>query len=101
MRATTVRGAGVVFHLGAVASVLKDNGIELLDSTLLLTPMLATPGVMTARSPTDDEQILLLRRQAPVGRNQRFYAGGRGRPGHPQIAVAAAAGVRRRRREGQ
>jgi len=42
--------------IGAVASVLKDNGIELLDSTSLLTPMLATPGVMTSRGPIEEEQ---------------------------------------------
>jgi len=42
--------------IGAVASVLKDNGIELLDSTSLLTPMLATPGIMTKRPPTEEEQ---------------------------------------------
>ena len=37
--------------IGAVASVLKDEGIELIDSTALLKPMLATAGVMTSRSP--------------------------------------------------
>jgi DUF1009 family protein len=42
--------------IGAVASVLKDEGIELIDSTALLTPMLATAGAMTRRAPTDDEQ---------------------------------------------
>jgi len=42
--------------IGAVASVLKDNGIELMDSTSLLTPMLATAGVMTARPPNDEER---------------------------------------------
>lgn len=42
--------------IGAVAEVLKDNGIELIDSTSLLGPMLATPGVLTARRPTEDEQ---------------------------------------------
>ena len=31
--------------IGAVASVLKDEGIELIDSTSLLKPMLATAGV--------------------------------------------------------
>jgi DUF1009 family protein len=41
--------------IGAVASVLKDEGIELIDSTALLTPMLATAGVMTKRAPTDEE----------------------------------------------
>ena len=42
--------------IGAVASVLRDEGIELIDSTALLKPMLATAGVMTRRSPTEDEQ---------------------------------------------
>ena len=42
--------------IGAVASVLKDEGIELIDSTSLLQPMLASPGVMTKRSPTSEEQ---------------------------------------------
>jgi DUF1009 family protein len=41
--------------IGAVASVLKDEGIELLDSTALLTPMLAQAAVMTRRSPDADE----------------------------------------------
>jgi DUF1009 family protein len=42
--------------IGAVASVLRDEGIELIDSTSLLKPMLATPGVMSRRTPTDEEQ---------------------------------------------
>jgi DUF1009 family protein len=42
--------------IGAVASVLKDEGIELIDSTSLLKPMLASAGVMTKRSPSDEEQ---------------------------------------------
>jgi len=42
--------------IGAVAKVLKDEGIELIDSTFLLTPMLASGGVMTKRAPADDEQ---------------------------------------------
>jgi DUF1009 family protein len=42
--------------IGAVAAVLKDNGIELMDSTSLLKPMLATPGVMTDRAPNEEEQ---------------------------------------------
>src|SRR5689334_1060495 len=32
--------------IGAVAGVLHDHGIELMDSTALLKPMLAVPGVM-------------------------------------------------------
>jgi DUF1009 family protein len=42
--------------IGAVASVLRENGIELMDSTGLLTPLLAAPGVLTVRAPTDEEQ---------------------------------------------
>ena len=40
----------------AVASVLRDEGIELLDSTSLLKPLLAGTGVMTRRAPSEDEQ---------------------------------------------
>jgi len=42
--------------IGAVARVMRDQGIELTDSTSLLTPLLAKPGVLTKRGPTDDEQ---------------------------------------------
>ncbi|HEY3160828.1 MAG TPA: UDP-2,3-diacylglucosamine diphosphatase LpxI [Vicinamibacterales bacterium] len=42
--------------IGAVANVLHDRGIELLDSTTLLQPLLARPGVLTRRAPTEDEQ---------------------------------------------
>ena len=42
--------------IGAVASVLHDNGIELLDSTALLTPLLAKAGVLTERAPTEEER---------------------------------------------
>jgi len=42
--------------IGAVAEVLRDNGIELIDSTSLLTPLLAAPGVATRRAPTEEEQ---------------------------------------------
>jgi DUF1009 family protein len=42
--------------IGAVADVLRDHGIELLDSTSLLQPLLARPGVLTDRAPTEDEQ---------------------------------------------
>lgn len=42
--------------IGAVANVLRERGIELMDSTALLTPLLAKPGVLTRRAPTDDEQ---------------------------------------------
>jgi UDP-2,3-diacylglucosamine hydrolase len=42
--------------IGAVAKVLHERGIELIDSTLLLQPLLARDGVLTRRSPTDDER---------------------------------------------
>jgi DUF1009 family protein len=42
--------------LGAVAKVLSDEGIELLSSTQYLEPLLAKPGVLTARRPDDEEQ---------------------------------------------
>jgi DUF1009 family protein len=35
---------------------MRDHGVELIDSTALLQPMLASPGVMTARAPTADEE---------------------------------------------
>ena len=42
--------------IGAVADVLRDRGIELMDSTELLRPLLAAPGVLTRRSPSAEEQ---------------------------------------------
>ncbi len=42
--------------IGAIANVLKDHGIELMNSTVLITPLLAKPGVMTTRKPTEEEQ---------------------------------------------
>jgi DUF1009 family protein len=41
--------------LGAVAKVLGDEGIELISSTAYLEPLLARPGVMTARAPNEAE----------------------------------------------
>ncbi len=42
--------------ISAVADVLSEHGIELVDSTAFLQPLLAQPGVLTTRAPTDDEQ---------------------------------------------
>ena len=42
--------------ISAVADVLKDEGVELLDSTALLQPMLAGAGVLTGRAPNEDQQ---------------------------------------------
>jgi UDP-2,3-diacylglucosamine hydrolase len=41
--------------IAAVADVLRDQGIELLDSTVFLEPLLAREGVLTARPPSDEE----------------------------------------------
>jgi UDP-2,3-diacylglucosamine hydrolase len=43
--------------LAAVAKVLSDEGIELISSTAYLEPLLARPGVLTARAPTAQEQL--------------------------------------------
>jgi DUF1009 family protein len=43
--------------ISGVADVLRDHGIELVDSTAFLTPLLAKPGVLTSRQPTDDERV--------------------------------------------
>lgn len=42
--------------IGAVAEVLRDHGIELMDSTALLGPLLARPGILTDRGPNEAEQ---------------------------------------------
>jgi UDP-2,3-diacylglucosamine hydrolase len=42
--------------IGAVQKVLSDEGIELVDSTLLLKPLLAPMGAITKRKPNADEQ---------------------------------------------
>jgi DUF1009 family protein len=42
--------------LGAVAKVLADEGIKLESSTALLEPLLAKPGVLTKRAPSEPEK---------------------------------------------
>jgi hypothetical protein len=41
--------------IGGVAKVLQDEGIRLVDSTMLLKPLLAGAGVLTKRKPDADE----------------------------------------------
>src|SRR5262249_50277643 len=43
--------------ISGVADVLKDNGIELLDSTTFLQPLLAREGVLTSRGPSEEERV--------------------------------------------
>lgn len=42
--------------LGAVANVLREEGIDLVSSTAFLEPLLAQPGVLTARAPNPRER---------------------------------------------
>jgi UDP-2,3-diacylglucosamine hydrolase len=42
--------------IGAVAKVLEDEGIHLISSTSYLEPLLARPGVLSRRRPTEAEQ---------------------------------------------
>ena len=42
--------------IGAVAKVLAEEGITLLDSTSFLEPLLARAGVLTKRAPSEEEQ---------------------------------------------
>jgi DUF1009 family protein len=42
--------------IGAVAKVLEDEGIHLISSTSYLEPLLARPGVLTRRAPTQAER---------------------------------------------
>ena len=42
--------------IGAVAKVLEDEGIHLISSTSYLEPLLAKPGVLTRRAPTEAER---------------------------------------------
>jgi DUF1009 family protein len=41
--------------IGAVAKILEDEGIELVDSTLFLKPLVPEPGVLTRRAPSAPE----------------------------------------------
>jgi DUF1009 family protein len=41
--------------IGGIARVLKDEGIQLVDSTLFLRPLLPEPGVLTRRAPNEQE----------------------------------------------
>jgi DUF1009 family protein len=42
--------------IGAVARVLEEEGIQLVDSTAFLDPLVARAGVLTRRGPTDEER---------------------------------------------
>jgi DUF1009 family protein len=42
--------------IAGVADVLRDHGVELIDSTAFLAPLLARPGTVTRRQPSDEER---------------------------------------------
>jgi UDP-2,3-diacylglucosamine hydrolase len=51
-----LKGRNTDALIAAVADVLREKGIDLLNSTLFLEPLLARPGVLTRRVPTESEQ---------------------------------------------
>jgi UDP-2,3-diacylglucosamine hydrolase len=61
--------------LGAVAKVLAEEGIHLQSSTALLEPMLALPGVLTRRAPTDSERTNITYGRAVAHHVARFDIG--------------------------
>ena len=42
--------------IGAITKVFNEHGLEVIDSTALMTPMLAPKGVLTERAPTEIEK---------------------------------------------
>jgi DUF1009 family protein len=53
---TRIKSRNTDALISAVADVMRDEGIELMNSTAFLEPLLARPGVLTARAPSDEEQ---------------------------------------------
>ena len=53
---TRLRSRNTDALIGAVADVLRKEGIELLDSTAFLAPLLASEGVLGSRAPSPEEQ---------------------------------------------
>ena len=79
--------------ISGVADVLRDHGIELLDSTAFLAPLLARDGVLTARAPTDDERADLEFGYRDRRRDRR--------PRHRPDDRGEVGGRRRRRSDGR
>lgn len=61
--------------IGAVAKVLADEGIHLMNSTALLEPLLASEGVLTQRAPSDQEQTNITYGRAVAHHVARFDIG--------------------------
>jgi hypothetical protein len=52
---TKLRGRNTDALISAVADVMRDHGIELIDSTAFLGPLLAREGTLTDRAPSEEE----------------------------------------------
>lgn len=61
--------------IGGVAKILGDEGIELMNSTWLLEPLLAPDGVLTYRRPSDQEQTNITYGRAVAHHVARFDIG--------------------------
>ncbi|HYE25899.1 MAG TPA: UDP-2,3-diacylglucosamine diphosphatase LpxI [Clostridia bacterium] len=61
--------------IGGVAKILGDEGIELMNSTWLLEPLLAPNGVLTYRRPSDQEQTNITYGRAVAHHVARFDIG--------------------------
>lgn len=53
---TSLREKNTAALIGGIQKVLRDEGIELVDSTRLLKPLLAPEGVLTRRKPDKEEE---------------------------------------------
>jgi hypothetical protein len=53
---TSLKGKNTAALIGGIQSVLAGEGIELVDSTRLLKPLLAAEGVLTVRKPSKEEE---------------------------------------------
>ena len=53
---TKLRARNTDGLIGAVAGVLQQHGIALIDSTALIAPLLARSGVLTGRAPEEEER---------------------------------------------
>ncbi len=53
---TSLKEKNTAALIGGIQRVLREEGIELVDSTRLLKPLLAVEGVLTRRKPSKDEE---------------------------------------------
>lgn len=53
---TSLKEKNTAALIGGIQATMRDEGIELVDSTMLLKPLLAAKGVLTRRKPTKEEE---------------------------------------------